>query len=163
LELTLKLELHPAVVPHSVDQDAMSALGVNYSSVSKAVYAALDRAAFSSPAAILDAAATVPLALPAVKRVDVRARLPRALLHGDAAYARSYTNTSSVPRATTLSGSRKSPLTLAVSDIRCAALVGLHPHERGAKQRLEVDVSVNGAEDGSHRVLADAALEVSEL
>lgn len=160
LELSLDLELHPSVVPHSVEEDAMAGLGVNYSSVAKAVYAALDRVAFSSPAAILDAAAAVPLSLPAVQNVGISARLPRALLHADTVYARTYTNTSRIPRSTTVPVARRSVLSLTTANICAATVVGLHPHEREKKQRLEVDVTVRGAEDDSHHTLSDTALDV---
>ncbi|KAL1412473.1 trifunctional dihydropteroate synthetase [Vanrija albida] len=152
VELDIDISLAPEVVPHCVDEDDMQGLGVNYSSVSKAVYAALMTRAFSRPSELLDAVAAVPLALKAVSSVRVTARLPRALLPAQSAeYARSFTPAAAGPISCTL------------RDLRASCIVGLHPHERAERQRLEADITVTGpgvgAESWSHKAVADAAFE----
>jgi len=141
----------------------MSGLGVNYSSVSKAVYALLHSRAWSHPTQILDAAASVTLSLPAVKSASMSARLPRALLHAQSAiYARTYTNPSPTPKETTVDKCTKGPLDATIEDLRLSCVIGLHPHERAEKQRLEVDITSRNVADGwSHKAVADCALEVS--
>lgn len=149
VEITLTIELDPAVVPN--DADSMPGLGVNYSSVSKGVYAAVSGRSFANPAAILATAARVPLALEAVTAVDVKAVLPRALLHGVCAYERRF------ERGGVMGGLRGGFKGLGVNTI-----IGLHPHERAEKQRLEVDVAVSNVPDGwEHKAFADSAYKVS--
>jgi dihydroneopterin aldolase/2-amino-4-hydroxy-6-hydroxymethyldihydropteridine diphosphokinase/dihydropteroate synthase len=157
LELELDIDLLPNVVPHCVDEDDMKGLGVNYSSVSKAVYAAVADPArvWVNPSAILREAAVVALKLPAVAGVTVRARLPRALLQAQSADYTQY-----FPRAT--SPHSLPPPTCTIRDLRVACVIGLHPHERAERQRLEADITVDGyeTEGWSHRALADQAFKV---
>lgn len=158
LELDLDIDLLPGVVPHCVDEDDMKGLGVNYSSVSKAVYAAIaaPNTTWSGPPAILRAAADVALQLPAVAGVTVRGRFPRALLQAQSADYTQY-----FPRAAT---SLPVP-TCTLADLRIACVIGLHPHERAERQRLEADIAVDGYNpDGwNHKALADQAFSVSPL
>lgn len=155
VEITLRIELDPSVIPN--DADSMPGLGVNYSSVSKAVYAAVSGKAFANPAAILDTAARVPLALEAVKAVDVRATLPRALLHGACSYERRFER-----RAGASEGRSEGALTGSVENMGVNTIIGLHPHERAEKQRLELDVAVSDVPaDFGHKAFADDAHKVS--
>lgn len=156
VELDIEIVLHRDVVPHCVEQDEMQGLGVNYSSVSKAVYAALTEPGkvWATPAEVMSAAAAVPLELAAVDTVNIRARFPRALLHARAAeYGRAFS-------APVLSNPH--PLSCTLRDIRVACIIGLHPHERAERQRLEVDVGVRGV-DGvhwDHKAVHDEAYKV---
>lgn len=155
--LDVDIDLHPHIVPASVHEDDMPTLGVNYSSVSKAIYALVSDASrtWARPAELLDAAAAVPLALPAVAGVTVRATLPRALLHAQAAeYARSYS------KAMASAGD----VECTIRDLRVATVIGLHPHERSERQRLETDVQVSGVGEQAwaHKDVADASVDVSE-
>lgn len=146
VEITLRIELDPSVIPN--DADSMPGLGVNYSSVSKAVYAAVSGKSFANPAEILNVAAKVPLELQAVKSVDVKATLPRALLQGKCSYERRF-------------GVQQSPLRCNVDDMALSTVIGLHPHEREEKQRLEADITVDGVEEGwKHKAFADDAYKV---
>lgn len=153
-ELDVEIVLHDHVVPHCVKEDEMQGLGVNYSSVSKAIYAVLsDRErTWAGPVNILAAAAAVPLKLDAVDRVVVRARFPRALLHAQSAeYTREFAKKS-----------RFKPISCTIRDIRVACIVGLHPHERAERQRLEVDIKASGFVDSmwDHKAVHDAAFQV---
>ncbi|BEI82000.1 hypothetical protein CcaverHIS002_0211600 [Cutaneotrichosporon cavernicola] len=154
LELQLDIDLLPGVVPHCVDEDDMNGLGVNYSSVSKAVYAAVadPKRVFPNPSTILREAAVVALRLPAVAGVTVRARLPRALLQAQSADYTQYFSRSSPP-------STLPQPTCTIRDLRVNCVIGLHPHERAERQRLEADITVDGYEPKSwdHRVFADEA------
>lgn len=153
VEITLRIELDPTVVPN--DADSMPGLGVNYSSVSKAVYAAVSGESFANPAAILSTAARVPLALEAVKAVEVRAVLPRALLQGTCAYERRYERLGE-------GRSREGELRGRVEGMGVTTVIGLHPHERAEKQRLEVDVGVSDVPEGwGHKAFADDTYKVS--
>lgn len=153
VEITLRIELEDSVVPN--DADSMPGLGVNYSSVSKAVYAAVSGKSFANPAAILSTAARVPLALEAVKAVEVRAVLPRALLQGTCAYERRYESLGE-------GRSTQGELRGRVEGMSVTTVIGLHPHERAEKQRLEVDVAVSDVPEGwGHKAFADDAYKVS--
>lgn len=153
VEITLRIELDDSVVPN--DADSMPGLGVNYSSVSKAVYAAVSGRSFPNPAAILSTAARVPLALEAVKAVDVRAVLPRALLNGTCAYERRFDRNGSTT-------GHKGQLNGRVEGLGVNTIIGLHPHERRDRQRLELDVQVSDVPEGwGHRAFADEAYKVS--
>ncbi|GMK59009.1 hypothetical protein CspeluHIS016_0700240 [Cutaneotrichosporon spelunceum] len=163
LELDLDIDLLPGVVPHCVDEDDMAGLSVNYSSVSKAVYAALTdpKRVFADPSTILREAAMVVLRLPAVAGVTVRARLPRALLQAQSAdYSQYFSRNGPSPAL--------AAPTCTIRDLRVACVIGLHPHERAERQRLEADITVDGYEfrEWSHRDFADQAftwLEKSEF
>jgi dihydroneopterin aldolase/2-amino-4-hydroxy-6-hydroxymethyldihydropteridine diphosphokinase/dihydropteroate synthase len=150
--LTLAIHLDPAVIPLCVSDDTMSGLGVNYSSVSKAVYALMidPQRTWAGPEEVMEAAAGVPLSLASVISVDVTVELPRALLHADSAtYKASFGYGRTWARS------------MQVKSLRLDCIVGLHPHERGEKQRLDVDLQVEGYEGQvKHKALADAALSV---
>lgn len=142
----------------------MAGLGVNYSSVSKAVYALLTSGrAWTSPAQLIDAVATVPLALPAVKAVTIRAALPRALLTARAAdYSRTYINPSPTPKAISVADATLNSDSATIRDLQVNTIIGLHPHERAEKQRLEVDVSVRPlGKTFDHKKVADQTYDVS--
>lgn len=150
ISLTLHIRLKDGIV--SEDEDSMLGLGVNYSAVSKEVYATLsDRyTTWPGPLELMQSAASVPLALEAVLAVDVRLELPRALLHArSAVYGASF-------------GSSRGEVTMEISALQTACVIGLHPHERAERQRLEVDLRFRGWKEGlGHRRVADIALKVS--
>jgi dihydroneopterin aldolase/2-amino-4-hydroxy-6-hydroxymethyldihydropteridine diphosphokinase/dihydropteroate synthase len=137
----------------------MSGLGVNYSAVTKAVYAALGDPSrtWESPAEIVRAAGTIPLELDAVESVDVEMEMPRALLHAQSAVYRAKFSREQ---------ERGAEWTVEINGLGVACVVGLHPHEMGERQRLEVDLEVKGwnakeRESFPHKELADEALRVS--
>lgn len=168
LLLDIDLDLAPHVVPASVGEDTMSGLGVNYSSVSKAVYAAISARHFSSAPELLRAAASAafgPRETP-VTAVNVRATLPRALLYADAAvYEQRFTGAREGQPGSGEGYARaqpQGPLTFTARNLATNAVIGLHPHERAERQRLEADVRVCGwTGSGGHKAFADGAFEVS--
>ena len=51
-----------------------------------------------------------------------------------------------------------------IKDLRVSAIVGLHPHERGERQRLELDLKVrfkDGFGNWDHKAIQDIAMDVS--
>jgi hypothetical protein len=159
ISVTLAIHLRPDVVPSCVSADTMSGLGVNYSAVTKAVYAALadPSRTWGSPAEIVRASGTIPLELDAVKSVDGEVEMPRGLLHAQSAvYGAKFSR----------GQERGAGWTVEIKGLGVACVVGLHPHEMGERQRLEVDLAVNGwnaeeQESFPHKELADEALRVS--
>jgi dihydroneopterin aldolase/2-amino-4-hydroxy-6-hydroxymethyldihydropteridine diphosphokinase/dihydropteroate synthase len=143
----------------------MSGLGVNYSAVTKAIYAVLadPSRTWGSPAEILRAAGTIPLELDAVESVDVEVEMPRALLHAQSAvYGAKFSRGQERGEGWTV----KIRGLGVVRGLGVACVVGLHPHEMGERQRLEVDLEVKGwnedeQESFLHKELADEALRVS--
>jgi dihydroneopterin aldolase/2-amino-4-hydroxy-6-hydroxymethyldihydropteridine diphosphokinase/dihydropteroate synthase len=159
ISVTLAIHLRPEVVPSCVTADTMSGLGVNYSAVTKAVYAALGDPSrtWGSPAEIARAASTTPLGLDAVDSVEVEVEMSRALLHAQSAvYGAKFSR----------GQERGVEWTVEIRGLGVACVVGLHPHEMGERQRLEVDLAVKGwnaeeRESFPHKELADEALRVS--
>lgn len=159
ISVTLAIHLRPDVVPSCVSADTMSGLGVNYSAVTKAIYAVLadPSRTWGSPAEIVRAAGTIPLELDAVESVDVEVEMPRALLHAQSAvYGAKFSR----------GQERGEGWTVKIRGLGVACVVGLHPHEMGERQRLEVDLEVKGwnedeQESFLHKELADEALRVS--
>jgi dihydroneopterin aldolase len=131
LSLTVEMILEEGVI--SADEDTMLGLGVNYSSVSKAIYALLSDPSrtFTSSKEVAEAAAAIPLALSAVQRVDIKMELSRAVLH-----ARSAIYTASIDR-TGVTFDR-----MMIKRMQVACIIGLHPHEKAERQRLEVDIEL---------------------
>ncbi|WVQ85335.1 dihydropteroate synthase [Cryptococcus sp. DSM 104549] len=147
--ISLTIHLIPGSVSATASGDSMSGLGVNYSAVSKAVYAlAGDSAAkFGDAWELMRGVSGVPLALDDVASVRVRVALPRGLLHAlEAVYEAEYWKDGS-----------ETDRSCEVRDLKVVCVVGLHPHERGEKQRLELDVKVEGADWGawSHKGFHD--------
>lgn len=151
VELTLRIDLFDGIVQS--DEDTMLGLGVNYSEVSKQVYALVsDRERRWTLETLMVETAGVPLKLRAVKGVQVDVRLPRALLTAKAArYTRYFTR----------DGGQDSTLGIEALDVRC--IIGLHPHERAEKQRLEVDLEVKPWDGVRAKVVADMAVQVRNL
>ncbi|RSH87120.1 trifunctional dihydropteroate synthetase [Saitozyma podzolica] len=160
ISVTLAIHLRPDVVPSCVSADTLSGLGVNYSAVTKAVYAALadPSRTWGSPAEIFRASGTIPLELDAVESVDVEVEMPRGLLHAQSAvYGAKFSR----------GQERGAEWTVGIKGLGVACVVGLHPHEMGERQRLEVDLAVNGwnaeeQESFPHKELADEALKYLE-
>ncbi|OCF45288.1 dihydropteroate synthase [Kwoniella heveanensis CBS 569] len=160
--LSLNIQLREHSIQDTASGDSMSGLGVNYSAVSKAIYAHIsvpDRK-WADPWELMRAAAKIPLDLDDVEKVVVELEMPKALLHAAAAiYEATYARPDTRPPS---SSSRNAEYTLneqkcTIRDIRTECLIGLHPHERGEKQRMEADVSIQGIEWGiwAHKAFAD--------
>lgn len=132
--LDIIIHLKPHIIPLVSNYDSMASLGVNYSSVSKSIYAALtpSQLRFTRAEEVLEVVAGCVLGLDSVGSVDVTLSLPRAALHADSIrYRAVYTAEGNV-------GDRECE----IRDLKVACVVGLHPHERGEKQRLEVDLLI---------------------
>jgi dihydroneopterin aldolase/2-amino-4-hydroxy-6-hydroxymethyldihydropteridine diphosphokinase/dihydropteroate synthase len=155
--LDISINLHPALIPLVARSDSMSSLGVNYSSVSKAVYAMLSdkTATFNRPEEVMEVAAEVVMGLECVESVYISVKLPKALLHAqEVVYSAEWNRGGAVRRKGCL-----------IRNLKVACVVGLHPHERVERQRLEVDLGVRfgkgaGFEDWDHRSFHDLALSV---
>ncbi|WWD17983.1 dihydropteroate synthase [Kwoniella shandongensis] len=152
--ITLSINLRPGSVRATSEGDSMSGLGVNYSAVSKAIYALVSNPSKTWTKAweLMRDIAAIPLGLDDVESVDVRVELPRALLPALAAiYQAKHDRNGEIEEA------RK----VIISDLKVACVIGLHPHEREEKQRLELDVSVQGCdwEKWSHKAFADEVYE----
>jgi dihydroneopterin aldolase/2-amino-4-hydroxy-6-hydroxymethyldihydropteridine diphosphokinase/dihydropteroate synthase len=153
ISLTLNIHLKDGNV--SADEDSMIGLGVNYSSVSKQIYALLSdpKRTFSTPSEVLHAAAAVPLGLDAVEAVGVSLELPRALLHAQSVVYSAVLSSS---------GEGEEEMMMKIKGLGVVCVIGLHPHERAERQRLEVDLEFKGwAEGEGHRSIANTALTVS--
>lgn len=160
--ITVDCTLVPTCVPSCADNDTMSNLGVNYSALCKAVYAEASRAdrIFRNPSELLETVAAQALALDAVDSVNVILDLPRASLPAQRVkYGRLFTRSSNTgavkPGAKPLHWCE-------INTLQVACVIGLHPHERKERQRLEADLRVWAYGPGwDHKVFADRAFEVS--
>ncbi|WVQ71053.1 dihydropteroate synthase [Cryptococcus sp. DSM 104548] len=151
VSISLTIHLFPGSVKATSEGDDMAGLGVNYSAVSKAVYALAgnQEKVWSNAWELMEGVSRIPLELPDVRSVDVRIGLPRALLHAmEAVYAATYTKAGGL-----VEESRSSE----IKDLKVVCVVGLHPHERMEKQRLEVDVKAYGCDWNAwgHKGFAD--------
>lgn len=161
-EITLHIQLEPHIVPSCVDHDDIGGLGVNYSSVSKAVYALITDPSrtYGNAEELVREIGKLPLrmAAEAVSGVKVEVELPRAVL-----MARSVVHSAVFDNGA--EGGKGMEWTCEIRDIRVSAIVGLHPHERGEMQRLEVDVEVGGYEEGmlSHREFTNDIVSVRRI
>jgi dihydroneopterin aldolase/2-amino-4-hydroxy-6-hydroxymethyldihydropteridine diphosphokinase/dihydropteroate synthase len=150
------MNLHPILIPLVASSDTMASLGVNYSSVSKTIYAHLsDRGrTFKKPEEVMEVAAGVALAIDCVESVIINLKLPRAVLHAqEVRYSATWT------RGGVIKGRE-----CEIKDLRVSAVVGLHPHERGERQRLELDLKVrfkDGFGEWDHKAIQDIAMDVS--
>ena len=155
--LDIIIHLKPHIIPLVSNYDSMASLGVNYSSVSKSIYAALtpSHLRFSNAEEVLEVAAGRVLGPDSVGSVDITLSLPRAALHADLlSYRAVYTSDGEVKDRE-----------CEVKDLKVACVVGLHPHERGEKQRLEVDLLIRdyeATEGGwNHKKIHDRLHQVS--
>jgi dihydroneopterin aldolase/2-amino-4-hydroxy-6-hydroxymethyldihydropteridine diphosphokinase/dihydropteroate synthase len=131
----------------------MASLGVNYSSVSKTIYAQLidGTRTFKKPEEVMEVAAGVALAIDCVESVTVRLKLPRAVLHAqEVRYSATWTRGGTIKERE-----------CEIKDLRVSAVVGLHPHERGEKQRLEL--FKGGFGEWDHKAIQDIAMDVRNL
>ena len=136
--LDIIIHLKPHIIPLVSNYDSMASLGVNYSSVSKSIYAALTPPSlrFTNSEQVLEVCAGCVLGLDSVGSVDISLSLPRAVLHANLIrYRAIYT-----------SGGEVKDRECEIRDLKVACIVGLHPHERQEKQRLEVDLLIRGYE-----------------
>ncbi|KAK8865832.1 dihydropteroate synthase [Kwoniella newhampshirensis] len=151
--LSLNINLRPGSVHATSEGDSMSGLGVNYSAVSKAIYALASdpKKTWSEPWTLLRDVAAVPLELDDVESVDVKLESPRALLQ-----ALSAVYEVRIDKSRNEEGRKAT-----IKDMKVACIIGLHPHERKEKQRLESDVTVQGCDWGewSHKGFADEVYE----
>jgi dihydroneopterin aldolase/2-amino-4-hydroxy-6-hydroxymethyldihydropteridine diphosphokinase/dihydropteroate synthase len=150
------MNLHPTLIPLVASSDTMASLGVNYSSVSKTIYANLSsrEKTFVKPEEVMEVAAGVALAIDCVESVDVKLRLPRAVLHAqEVIYGGTWPRKGAVEKRI-----------CEIRDLRVSTVVGLHPHERGERQRLEVDLQVKfegGFGGWEYKAFQDIAMAVS--
>lgn len=133
----------------------MAGLRVNYSSVSKAVYALVNDAekVWNGPWELMHAVSAIPLGFDDVQSVDIRLGLPKALLHAlEAVYKASYAKYG-----------EETNRNCTIRDLKVVCIVGLHEHERKEKQRLELDVNVREADWNvwEHKGFADEVYDVS--
>lgn len=151
--ITLRLQLHPSCVPTSVSSDTMSALSVNYHSVSEVVYhLARGRDLWTTPRELGYAAAAAILdEFAGVQSLRVEIKLPKALLHAQAViYTYEYTRSG-------LSSSETE-----ISNLRVATIIGLLDHERNERQWLEFDLRMDiRTQQWDHKSFADYAQKVS--
>lgn len=153
--LSLTIHLVPNSVSATAAGDSMAGLGVNYSSVSKAVYALANDAekVWSGPWELMRAVSAIPLGFDDVQSVDIRLGLPKALLHAlEAVYKASYAK-----------NGQETGRSCTIRDLKVVCIVGLHEHERKEKQRLELDVKVRGGDWNvwGHKGFADEVYDVS--
>jgi dihydroneopterin aldolase/2-amino-4-hydroxy-6-hydroxymethyldihydropteridine diphosphokinase/dihydropteroate synthase len=155
ISLDLIINLHPTLIPLVAGSDSMSSLGVNYSSVSKAIYHVLSSGTktFGNAEEVMELVAGIVLNLECVDSVHITLGQSRALLHAQGVrYAGLYTREGEVKGRE-----------CEIRDLRVSCVVGLHPHERGEKQRLEVDLKIKNYGQGkgwNYKVLHDTALSV---
>lgn len=103
----------------------------------------------------MELVAGVVLSLECVDSVHITLGQSRALLHAqEVRYAGLYTREGEIKG-----------WECEIRDLRVSCVVGLHPHERGEKQRLELDLKIKnyGHRQGqgwNHKVLHDTALSV---
>lgn len=157
--LDITIHLKPHIIPLVATHDSMASLGVNYSSVSKSIYAKLTGPTqkFEKPGEVLEIAAGCVLALDSVRAVDVGIMLPKGVLHAESVgYRAVYTSEGVVMDKV-----------FEIKGLKVACVIGLHPHERQEKQRLEVDLvvrahehDINGSGDWDHKSLHDQLLHV---
>lgn len=169
VNITIDCTLIPSCVPSCAANDTMSNLGVNYSALSNAVYARVSdtKRIFASPIELLREIAEEVLALNAVESVDIVLELPRAALHAQLVrYGSTFARSSPWTAAgSSTAGIQATKQWCEVQTLQVACVVGLHPHERKERQRLEVDARVSGQYEGdtwSHKAFADAVFEVSQ-
>jgi dihydroneopterin aldolase/2-amino-4-hydroxy-6-hydroxymethyldihydropteridine diphosphokinase/dihydropteroate synthase len=156
ISLDITMNLHPTLIPLVATYDSMSSLGVNYSSVSKAIYAALTppEKVFENAQEVMEVVAGVVLSLKCVDSVNITLGQERAVLHAlEVRYTAEYTRYGEVRGKE-----------CEIRDLKVQCVVGLHPHERKERQRLEVDLKVGDYGEGwDHKVFHDAALKVCRL
>ena len=162
--LTARISLDPQVVPSSADSESMDGLGLNYSSVSKQIYAILSdpTKVWTDPLELLEVAAAVPLAVrDAVTSVSLKLELPRAVLHATSVV---YEATFAARAATELVVVRGQG-SCQIRNLMLTPVIGLHKHERQEAQRIEVDLQVDSfpSKDWSHKRLADEIYKASLL
>ncbi|WVR05742.1 dihydropteroate synthase [Kwoniella sp. DSM 27419] len=151
--LDLSFALRPRSIEDTAAGDVMSGLGVNYSAVSKAIYALVSSTdkTWQDPWSLMEAVSGPPQDLDDCVAVQVKLTVPRALLHADAAvYSARYSQGLS-------GGLIEEERRCMIKDIRTECIIGLHPHERQDQQRLEVDVEVTDIDwkSWNHKAFTD--------
>ncbi|KAK4689659.1 hypothetical protein P7C73_g453, partial [Tremellales sp. Uapishka_1] len=158
IQLTIKMTLDRSCVPSCVSEDSMPALSVNYSSVSKEIYAFLahPNKTFHTPEEVLDATARLMDPNHGIVGLDVDLELPRSLLVAKKGiYSARWIRNGE--------GLTKSGKQFTLTDLRVNCVIGLHPHERREKQGLEVDAWVEDYGSGwDHKSFADTTYQFLE-
>lgn len=165
--LKLRIDLHDGIIQG--DDDTMLGLGVNYSTVNKQIYAMVSECAAMGAAkrwngheGLMRDVAAIPLALEAVKGVQVGLVLDRASLYAKCVEYTAYFDASEQRQEVQRSTGSGSSVQCKDIDVMC--IIGLHPHERQARQRLVCDLKVEPDIPGlsTHGLVSDA-VEVSRL
>jgi dihydroneopterin aldolase/2-amino-4-hydroxy-6-hydroxymethyldihydropteridine diphosphokinase/dihydropteroate synthase len=168
--LNVTISLRKDVVPNCVQNDNMNNLGVNYSSVSKGLIA-LTAQTFAGPWELVRAVGEDVGRGEVVREVDVELGMPKALLNAGAAVYRAAFAAKPISAAIDGAGGEGGgggELTIqtqecGISNLRVMTIIGLHPHERLAKQALELDLWVKHHDVGKwdHKAVADDIYRVS--
>jgi dihydroneopterin aldolase/2-amino-4-hydroxy-6-hydroxymethyldihydropteridine diphosphokinase/dihydropteroate synthase len=167
INLTLTLTIDPLIIPRFATDDTFTPLSINYSTVSKSIYALINSRSWSNVGELTHAISGDVLAVEGVEGVDVDIEIPRASLVGLVSY---HTTSNSIPKGKGKAKANKEEeeegdiWRCKVGDMRPILLIGLHPHERTAKQPLHVDITLSGPESkivGIHHTLATEAFNVS--
>ena len=151
--ITLDIRLVDEVVPSCSNNDAFGGLGINYSSISKEIIALSNTQSWDTPHDLLRDVSSLVTQHDVVDSVSMSLRLPRASLAADAIVYSAYFSRSMIK------GDRWK---CKVDNLQCRTVVGLHPYEQQQRQRLELDVEVEGydLESWNHVKFADTIYEV---
>jgi dihydroneopterin aldolase len=166
ITITLNLSLAPHVISHSTSSDTFTNLGVNYSTVSKTIYALVHSRATSTngdvgeevwndAGELIEAVGKKALEFDGVVGVQVVVDLPRGSLVGLARYGATFGHVSG--------GKEAEGWFCEIVDMKVMALIGLHPHERTTRQPLESDLCLTGTKNtviGIHGQLGKVAYDV---
>lgn len=132
---------------------------MNYSSVTKAIYASTTESSrsFAKPLELVREVAKVVFKVggDAVRSVRIEVDLPRAVLMAQSV---AYSASSEIGDDEV----EGKVWSCEIRDLRLSCLIGLHEHERREKQRLGVDVEVQGfdQEVWNHRAFTNEVVEV---
>ncbi|WWC58426.1 dihydropteroate synthase [Kwoniella dejecticola CBS 10117] len=177
ITLNISMRLIASSIRDTAEGDSMSGLGVNYSVVCKQIYAlaACPGRNWSGPWELMWELSRIPLSLPDVEDVTVEVVMPKALLHADSAVYRAV-YTKQTDAGSSMNAAKAGVETQSkgpdseennttrrceIRDLKTECIIGLHPHERSEKQRLELDISVEGVDwkEWKHKEFADAVYD----
>ncbi|WWC86098.1 dihydropteroate synthase [Kwoniella dendrophila CBS 6074] len=164
--LNISMILKDESIVNTAEGDSMSGLGVNYSSVSKDIYglASCPGRKWNSSWELMEELSKFPLGIESdVKKVKIECILPKSLLHADSTIYKAIYSKSIKTDTNTKQEQGQSMLLqmenqqCEISNIKTECIIGLHPHERTEKQRLEIDVEVNDVnwDRWNHKEFAD--------
>ncbi|WVN85852.1 dihydropteroate synthase [Cryptococcus depauperatus CBS 7841] len=149
--LSLSINLIQDSVSTTAEGDSMVGLGVNYSAITKAVYALASdtEAEWEEPWQLMEAVSQIPLQLDDVESVNIRLGLPKALLHAlEVVYEAKFTK-----------DGQQFDRSCTIRDLKLVSIIGLHSYEQREKQRLELDIKIVGCDwkIWNHKGFADDA------